>query len=353
MPLPFLLSLGLPALAGSGVLGAGALGTALGAASPALLSGIGAGLGTAIQTGSVEEGVKAGLLSGLGGAAVGKLFGGASGAIGEQIGQKGADIAAGKVAKPMLFDMAGKIGAEGVTEGALTAAQKGILGATLPGAGTAAMIGQTAADLASYKPPKEREKFEAPMPNPPKRTVTFRDPLEYGSSEQNYFEYELPETNYGYPYMNYAGGGIVSLAEGGEVEGMNEKDVILESILAIKGMKSEAEAQMILGKFLSEYGEDALRNLIDSVRSGEYDETVARFANGNKGMVEGPGDGSGEDDMVPATLDNQQDVLLTEGEFVIRKPTTDALTKEYGGGFLDRINEAEGDAPEVLRKMVG
>jgi hypothetical protein len=142
-------------------------------------------------------------------------------------------------------------------------------------------------------------------------------------------------------------------AEGGEVEEMNEKDVILESILAIKGMKSEAEAQMILGKFLSEYGEAALRDLVDSVQSGEYDETVARFAEGEKGMVRGPGDGSGEDDKVPATLDNQQDVLLTEGEFVIRKPTTDALTKEYGGGFLDKINEAEGDAPEVLRKMVG
>jgi len=147
--------------------------------------------------------------------------------------------------------------------------------------------------------------------------------------------------------------GALGMAEGGEVESMNEKDIILESIMAIKGMKSEAEAQEVLGVFLAKYGEEALRDLVSSVQSGEYDDTVARFAEGEKGMVRGPGDGSGSDDKVPATLDNQQDVLLTEGEFVIRKPTTDALTKAYGGGFLDKINEAEGDAPEVLRKMVG
>lgn len=145
----------------------------------------------------------------------------------------------------------------------------------------------------------------------------------------------------------------LGFAEGGEVEGMNEKDVILEAILAIKGMKSLEEAQMILGKFLSENGEEALRDLIKSVKSGEYDDTVARFAEGEKGMVRGPSDGSGKDDKVPATMDNQQDVLLTEGEFVMREPTTAALTKAYGGGFLDRINEAEKDAPKVLEKMVG
>ena len=64
-------------------------------------------------------------------------------------------------------------------------------------------------------------------------------------------------------------------------------------------------------------------------------------------------DGSGEDDMVPATLDGEQDVLLTEGEFVIRQPTTEALEEEFGNGFLDVINQAEDDAPKKLKEMVG
>ena len=70
-------------------------------------------------------------------------------------------------------------------------------------------------------------------------------------------------------------------------------------------------------------------------------------------MVKGPGDGSGVDDMVPATLEGDQDVLLSDGEFVLRKNTTDALEEAYGGGFLDMINRAEEDAPEKLEQMVG
>jgi hypothetical protein len=154
--------------------------------------------------------------------------------------------------------------------------------------------------------------------------------------------------------MNYAGGGIVSLAEGGEIAkqaGMNDKEVIVEAVNAIKGMSENPE--IALGIFVEKYGEEALRDLVEKVQSGALDDTIARFANGEKGMVEGPGDGSGEDDMVPATLDGEQDVLLTEGEFVIRQPTTEALEEEFGNGFLDVINQAEDDAPEKLKEMVG
>ena len=33
----------------------------------------------------------------------------------------------------------------------------------------------------------------------------------------------------------------------------------------------------------------------------------------------------------------------------LRQPTTKAIEKAFGGGFLDKINEAEEDAPEMLR----
>jgi len=152
---------------------------------------------------------------------------------------------------------------------------------------------------------------------------------------------------------------LQTMAEGGEVEvdemmeenGMNEKDVIVEAIKAIKGMSDQPE--IVLAMFVQKYGEDALRDLVGRVQSGELDDTVARFEEGDKGMVRGPGDGSGVDDMVPATLEGEQDVLLSDGEFVLRKKTTDALEKEYGGGFLDVVNRAEEDAPEKLEQMVG
>ena len=150
---------------------------------------------------------------------------------------------------------------------------------------------------------------------------------------------------------------VVEMAEGGEVDmvmeenGMNEKDVIVEAIEAIKGMSEQPE--IALAMFVQKYGEDALRDLVGRVQSGELDDTVARFEEGEKGMVRGPGDGSGVDDMVPATLEGEQDVLLSDGEFVLRKKTTDALEKAYGGGFLDIVNRAEEEAPEKLQQMVG
>jgi len=148
-------------------------------------------------------------------------------------------------------------------------------------------------------------------------------------------------------------------AEGGEMQadevmaesGMNEKDVIVDAIEAIKGISEQPE--IVLALFVQKYGEEALRDLVGRVQSGELDDTVERFAEGDKGMVRGPGDGSGVDDMVPATLEGEQDVLLSDGEFVLREKTTDALEKAYGGGFLDVINRAEEEAPRKLQQMVG
>ena len=496
--LPFLFSLGLPALAPTlGITGM----------SGAALAGLGAGLGSFMETGDVGKGIKTGLLSFLGGKVLGGMGGGVAGlqnAAAQNAVLSGQAQAA--MAQPQFL--------EAVTNAGITAPMSGMLGEQAasailqPGVMTAASIGSAvgAMDQDDDREDEDDDKFTPPMPNPPKRTATFGDPLA-SSKEIDYFDYtftpqpdlEDPYIDYGTAQQNYRnrgqvqrrrGGGLMSFggslqaathpmfsglqsgitqalqqdarqkvgpfiqkveqdaraefgdeifqpqtvgylgpqpqplyeaavalpfdgslvermptklaeaellhntlrgssgpdlqvrhagvgsitprggkggglrqgsmfqsalgfAEGGEVESMNEKDIILESIMAIKGMKGEAEAQMVLGAFLKEYGEEALRDLVESVQSGEYDDTVARFAEGEKGMVRGPSDGSGGDDKVPATLDNQQDVLLTEGEFVIRKPTTDALTKAYGGGFLDKINEAEEDAPKVLEKMVG
>jgi hypothetical protein len=166
-----------------------------------------------------------------------------------------------------------------------------------------------------------------------------------------------PEFNYGvstpFSYediIGYRDTGALPYAEGGEVKAPNEKTEIVEAIKAIKGMHEQPE--IALGAFLAKYGEEALRNLVDSVESGELDDTVERFASGERGMVKGPGDGSGKDDKVPATIDGEQDLLLTDGEFVMRKSATDALEKKFGGGFLSAVNKAGDGAPEVLAKRM-
>jgi len=385
MVLPLLFSIGLPALAGSGALGA-----TLGAMSVPALAGIGAGLGSFVQTGDIGKGIQTGMASFLGGKVLGGLSGSTSTtAINTAQG-------AGAATKPGFIqsitapspsassivagdpsNLATKfLGTEtanaampfGTTPnatkgGALTAAQQGF---------TPGMIGQTMTDMQLMQQGYENRAADSgdtetrpPLPNPMIRTLN-PNPYAGGFGEANYFNYQRPPRADGstpqYPYT-YADGGIMALAEGGEAEadadammeeaGMNEKDLIMNAILAIKEMIVEEEAEMALAMFVMKYGEEALRNLVDKVQSGEFDETVERFAAGEQGMVEGPGDGSGVDDMVPATLEGEQDVLLSDGEFVLRKKTTDALEKAYGGGFLDVVNRAEEDAPKKLEQMVG
>ena len=478
MVLPLLFSLGLPALAGTGALGA-----TMATLSAPVLSGLGAGLGSLIQTGDIGDGIKTGLTSFLGARVLGGITGGAgygkdttaidrimSGPMGVQEAQK-AMIAQG--GSPFLSSL--PAGTEGGFLG--TAGLQGAAaGAMLPGTLSGAMMGQTMSDAYAMNRAAKKDEGDSnppPMPRPPIRTY---NPDPYGSGntgEGLYFQYQRPPAPEGYqpqyPYY-YADGGLVDLgeqqrmlrdtpmqamgghpmfsnlgqqlagavtshygqkvppfikkieqdaraefgddifvqqatqiptlggnkgaqvtnptqidqrkmnlynllgqqnspfrdtivemAEGGEVEaeadeimmanGMNEKDVIVKAIEAIKGMSEQPEIDLAL--FVQKYGEEALRDLVGRVQSGELDDTVARFENGDKGMVRGPGDGSGVDDMVPATLEGEQDVLLSDGEYVLRKNTTDALEKAYGGGFLDIVNRAEEDAPRQLEQMVG
>ena len=379
MVLPLLFSLGLPALAGTGALGA----TMAGLSVPAL-AGMGAGLGSFVQTGDLGKGIQTGMASFLGG----KVLGGLSGSTSANALNAGAGAQATQAATPGFLQAGTPVSTvASATPAANSLATKflgseaagtqlgfGNTGATKGGAFTAAqqgffpgMIGQTMTDAQlmqqeyENRAAKKDDDSTVPMPNPMRRTYN-PNPYAGGGGEGTYFQYARPPRADGSqvnaPYY-YADGGIMSLQEGGEMEadqmmaqnGMNEKDVIVSAIEAIKGMSEQPE--IVLALFVQKYGEDALRDLVGRVQSGELDDTVDRFESGDKGMVRGPGDGSGVDDMVPATLEGEQDVLLSDGEFVLREKTTDALEKAYGGGFLDMVNRAEEDAPKKLQQMVG
>ena len=515
MALPLLLGFGLPALAGSGVLGAGAAATFLGGLSAPTLAGIGAGLGSFLETGDVGKGIQTGLIAGLGGKAMGALTGGGNSALSGAIG--GTEGAAQAAINASAVEGGKNAFLQSVTNKSL---QGGLAGAVLPGVGTAALVG-SAMNPPTMKMP-EKETYDIPPPMPrirsyqPKKNpdstaeetmISYSPPMAQPEAEE-----DLPFTNYVNNYRPPVGmygnmfaeggevkkmrgggmlgtGGILSIghghagqlfpqnqyghpafttlasaltqginsttnekvrpfvqevetmakdrfgpnifqqkqqflgisdaisptpqlpiystnfgsqpmdpfarpirpdsnnaidmlpnlnripedpfalaelkasampatlrgfAEGGEVEApedMNEKDVIVEAVKAIKGLSDAPE--IALGIFLDKYGQEALEDLVQKVQSGVLDDTIERFANGDKGMVEGMGDGSGEDDMIPASLDGEQDVLLTEGEFVMRQPTTKAIQDEFGSEFLDIINQSEDKAPEKIREMVG
>lgn len=156
-----------------------------------------------------------------------------------------------------------------------------------------------------------------------------------------------------YGPVRLAAGGIAEVGAMPEPQGMdqmNEREVISGAIAAIMGQHPEPEVPLAI--FLQQYGEEALRDLVSRVQSGEFQDMQERFASGENGEVTGPGDGSGVDDMVPAVVDGQGDVLLSDGEFVLRKDATDALNSEFGPDFMDRMNSAGPQAPQAVRRMV-
>jgi len=359
MVLPLLLGLGLPALGATATSGT-FLATMAGALGPVGMGALGTGLGSFIQSGDLGEGIQTGLTSFLGGKLLGGLTGGASAnAPMTETANFGSQPTPGFLQTAnTATDYGGLFSSTGMQQAAAGAFAPGVMPSAFIGS---TMAGISADERAAKEAAKKREanKTQIPLPNPMRRTY---NPTPYYDrpGEGSYFQYQRPPRPDGsqveYPYT-YASGGLMGLRrmqEGGEIsssEEMNEKELIEEAVAAIKGESDNPKE--ILGMFLLKFGEEQLRSLVGRVQSGELDDTVARFEEGDKGMVRGPGDGSGVDDMVPATLEGEQDVLLSDGEFVLRKKTTDALEKAYGGGFLDVINRAEKDAPEKLQRMVG
>jgi len=135
------------------------------------------------------------------------------------------------------------------------------------------------------------------------------------------------------------------MAEGGEV---GDKDVITGAIQAIKGMNPSPE--IALAKFVAMYGEPELRKLVDRVQSGEFDDTVARFAEGENGMVRGPGGPT--DDMVPArNVSNGEELMVADGEFVTRADSTKAMEEQWPG-IMDELNKSGKKAPEAVKRRV-
>jgi len=350
MILGFLGSAFAPAIAGA--TGISAL------ASPLLAGAIGSGLGTAVETGDIGAGIKSGLGSFFGGKLLGGLMGstagsaatagmapgaasGAGGTVNSLLPQLQAAQAAPKTGLAGLF---GQGGAGGALRGGMNFMQ------SPEGIGSAigsALTAPTPTVKLSGQDMSEGAKNAAVEMKPiPRRQLT--PPTGYRPGIDPEFNYGL-STPYSYgDILAYRDRGVLPYAEGGEVKQPNEKTEIVDAISAIKGQHPQPE--IALGKFVAKYGEDALRDLVDSVQSGEFDDTRERFENGENGMVRGPGDGSGVDDKVPATIDGEQDVLLADGEFVLRKDATDALEKKFGGGFLSAVNSAGDKAPEVLKK---
>ena len=360
MALPMILS-----LLGSGLAGAGALG----ALSPLIAGSIGAGLGTAIEEKDLGAGLRTGLTAGLLGGALGSLAGGpgANTAAGQALAESGGTPAVGLMTptpagsatgvRGMFSRMPSGFQAGIRPEGGIAdMASQGLSTGVLTGAGIGTAIPGTLRAM-QPQPFEIPEEEYIPEAEPANRRLMRPGP-DYRPGYDPEFSYFYP-SNYGSRYFAQGGmvryqpmgmqqpvymqaGGIADAMPGAEMmPAMNDKDIVQESIRAIKGELPEEQAAIVLGMFLEQYGEEALRRLVSDVRTGKADGDRGDV----EGMVEGPGDGM--DDFVPAAMDDgSQDVLLSDGEFVVPADVVSGL----GNGSTDAGAEELYNMMDRVRK---
>lgn len=356
-------------------------------ANPVAAGAIGSGIGSLLQGDSFDEAIGTGLTSYLGG----KLLGGLAKPVATSAQASSAALDAGLRKAPEGFmQLAENLGKEGATglstklavptgtpatlfdkgfgvDGFKSAGQN-IMGALSQGAKTAAANPLAAAGTAGgamFADAANQQGGEtARPPFKPRETVPIQQNI--NTPFAGYRPGVDPEFNYGFrnpaaaelqtQFLNQGGsvadyvdptmlseGGIATFAKGGDMPeeqmGMpdvNEKDIIVNAVNALKGNMSEEQASIALAMFVNEYGEEALKDLVTDVRDGEYDNITGKM----DGQVQGGGDGMS--DSVPATIDGKQDLLASKDEYMVDAPTVAMIgngSSDAGAKKLDKMRE--------------
>ena len=362
----FLGSALLPSLAGTGAMSF--------LANPVVAGAFGSGIGSLLQGDSFEEALGTGLTSYFGG----KLLGGLAKPVATSA-TAGTDTATralqtgfepfakeGFGAKLMVPEKA-LFDPQALQKGLQPAGQN-LMGALQQGASTAmanplAAAGTAGGAMFADASNQQGNNMAAKTPFVPSETMPFQQNI--NQPPPGYRPGIDPEFNYGFynpsagelktQYLNQGGmadyvnptmlskGGIATFAKGGDVSeeqmdmpDVNEKDIIVNAVNALKGNIPEKQASVALAMFVNEYGEEALKDLVTDVRDGEYDNVTGKM----DGQVQGGGDGMS--DSVPATIDGQQDLLASRDEYMVDAPTVAMIgngSSDAGAKKLDKMRE--------------
>ena len=309
--------------------------TALGAtAIPAFAaSAIGGGIGKLLEGGDQQDALQAAALGGLGGFLGGKLAGGSNIAGGTMPGFGTTNPA---VTTPLGgASLPSAMPAQGGTTGGVPGFMAGLTRPEAIGAG----LGAAMAPMPKFRPEK-KEEVETPRGMPIKNTSIFPE-FGYDAGKEGEFDYRIPR--------NFAEGGEVDSMDmamdagiGGMTDqGMNDKELISSTIDVLQGEIIDTDRQsVILAQFVAQFGQEALQDLINRVESGE----IPAIPSEGDGMVSGAGDGMA--DMIPASMEGDQDVLLSDGEFVVPADVVSGLgngSSDAGANkledMMDRVRE--------------
>jgi len=98
-----------------------------------------------------------------------------------------------------------------------------------------------------------------------------------------------------------------AMQEGGSVPSADP--LIEQTMMAVLGQLSEDEAEIVIKRFVDEYGSEAFQMLREQVLQGVQPNSQT------EGLIKGQG--RGMDDMIPGTIGAQQPVAVSPGEYII------------------------------------
>ena len=304
--------------------------------SPMVASAIGGGIGSLLQGGDTQDALRGAALGGLGGYLGGQLGGGGSSAFGTNPAAPTFGTGNPNIAGKMYAGIEGlPAGMDASSLGTIAGQQAVTPGFTdmltrpeAIGAGLGGMMADSM-QMPEYQKPKEDE--EMPRGMPIKNTSVFPE-MGYDAGKEGEFNYRIAK--------NYAEGGEVEsditpmdMGLGGMTEGgMNDKELISSAIDVMQGEIQDPDQQkVILGQFIAEFGQEALQDLMQRVQAGD----IPTGQQEGDGMVEGAGDGMA--DMIPASMEGDQDVLLSDGEFVVPADVVSGIGNGSSDAGADKL----------------
>ncbi len=307
--------------------------------SPMVASAIGGGIGSLLQGGDTQDALRGAALGGLGGYLGGQL-GGVDPKIAATPFAQGAGQGSGEFLRTGLQSSGS---AAQLATPQTIAQQTGIMSQLTRPEAIGAGLGGAISD--SMQMPKYRPEEEDPiMPRgmPIKNTSIFPE-MGYDAGKEGEFDYRIAK--------NYAEGGPLEeegmspmdMGVGGMNEdGMNDKELISGAIDVIQGEISDPDQQkVILAQFVSQFGQEALQDLVARVQSGDIPSEPKE----GDGMVEGAGDGMS--DMIPASMEGEQDVLLSDGEFVVPADVVSGIGNGSSDAGANKLEDMMGRVREL------
>ena len=307
-------------------------GTSLGflAASPFVAQGLGAGLGQFAEgmimgqkpRDALERGVYTGIGAGLGSFGLSKLGSMAAGAGSDSMLSSLSDVGkytpeglmqsvspegGAALAKSMPFGM------EGVTQN--VDKLMGPMG--LGVAGSSAL-----ASMATEPPPQlATGKLKSTGPSRPlKKRKRRGEAIDVAGID--FSQYGMgPERRFFRPTLA-ATGGLMEAAEFVEEKNGVEEEVTAQAVAALRG--DHPEPQEAITAYIEMFGEEMFGRLRDTViEEMKIEEISGRDEVRGEGMIEGAG--AGRDDLIRGSIDGQEDLRVSDGEFIVAADVVSGL----------------------------